>query len=468
MKADRRPQRRLEQPDDQAARRLVTTSPAPSNDEAERAVLGLLMRDQAAYLDIGPLKAADFWRPQHRIVFEAIQQLAEAGQAHDPLGVAEHIGGKKLLEIGGAPFLTALHTDAIWLYGIETHAETVRRYAAYRALLGIGTEIIRNAVGATGDPLEQLTDVERTLSAFAATRSTIAPMPLEDVLASALDAAYAAKHASQAGNRVATGFEPLDTLAVDLQPATLTILAARPAVGKTSFAMQLALTLARADRRVCVFSIEMSAVEIGTRILAAETRIHGQTLRKGLFSDYDEDHLRAAFDRVADLPLDFVDCPGASIEAIASAARRTTIKPPAQRPAVYIVDYLQLIEAHRASAFQNRNEQISTISRTLKQLARETAAPWVVLSQLSRDAEKRGGAPRLSDLRDSGAIEQDADIVLFLHRTEARGPEIELHCAKNRNGPVGQTTLTFDGPSTTFSSPRPDWHSGDETHPEDF
>jgi replicative DNA helicase len=431
----------------------------PHNIDAEESLLGamLLSRDAiVAATEVG-LSADEFYKPAHGHVFDAVTSLYGAGEPADPVTVAEELRRAGLLEaIGGPALLLTLQAGTPATSNAGRYAGIISEHALLRRLIRVAGEIaelgysLPDDVGAAVDRAESMVfDVAQRRT----TDSTVAIKDLLDLTLTRLEMLY------EKGDRITglpTGYQGLDELLSGLQPSSLVVVGARPAMGKTAFALGMAAHAAlEVNRPVLFFSLEMSHLEITQRILSAEARVDSTKMRNGRLAEADWTKLSHAIGRLAEAPLYIDDDPQTTIMEIRSKARR--LKSREGDLALVVVDYLQLMTG-RTSA-ENRQVEISEISRGLKILARELEVPVVALSQLSRQLEMRADKrPMLADLRESGAIEQDADVVMFLYRDEIYNTDspdrgtAEIIVSKHRSGPTGSDRLAFLDHYTRFAN----------------
>jgi replicative DNA helicase len=429
----------------------------PHNLDAEASLLGAMLLSREAVLTAleQGLRGEQFYKPAHKHIFEAMQALNVGGNPVDAVTVAEELRGDNLLqEVGGLEALLALQNTTPAVSHAERYAEIVKRTATLRRLISVGTEIAE--VGYS-DP----DDVERAVDEAESRIFDIAGQSIGDS-AERVDhlvnrvfemIVERGQHSGITG--VPTGFTGLDSMLLGLQPGTLNIVGARPAMGKSAFAMAVAVHAARAaNRPVLFFSLEMGKPELAYRILSSEANVESEVLRRGDLNDAVWSKVGNAIGRL-DIPLIVDDSPGTTVAQIRAKARRIVSR---EGPlALIAVDYLQLMGGDARP--ENRQLEVSEISRKLKLLAREFNVPVVALSQLSRQLESRPDKrPMLSDLRESGALEQDADVVMFLFRPEVHDPDpnnrgkAELILAKHRAGPTGTVHLAWISTLTRFEN----------------
>ncbi len=440
----------------------MTNKPIPSNIEAEKSVLAACMLNKDILEEIViKLKPENFFRPAHRIIFEAVQDLHARCIPVDQISLADTLNASGQLDsVGGRSYIVELADNTFALTNWSNHADIVKRTSVLRDLIYASTQISALAYNAPDDLDEVVEDAERTLFKVTEQRVSSSFIKMDTLLTEAFDeiTKLAEQGSHMAG--VPTGFADVDNLFHGLRGGDLVILAARPGVGKTSFALNLATNAAKQGISVAFFSLEMSAGQLVQRILCAEARISLSKIRGGYISEGDWGAIADASNRLTKLELFIDDSPGLSIlEARAKARRELRAVEPGK--GLIIVDYLQLMQPPQTRRDGNRAVEVGEISRGLKVLAKEMNMPVLALSQLSRAVEMRGKKrPQLSDLRESGSIEQDADIVMFIDRsmdeTEAeqdgRPPlgTAELIVAKHRNGPTRDITLAFVSEYTRF------------------
>lgn len=435
-----RPGRRLEE--------ILSQQGLPSNLEAERALLGAVMsNNDLAEEALVILKDHDFYSPAHQRVFRTMRALRLDGTAIDPVTVTELLHRHGELEAsGGAEYVADLLTGIPHLSSVDHYIQIIKQHSLRRQIIGSANAIMSEAYTGSDDAAVLLARAEQSILEVGGQLLRTSMVPLGDLARETLKTfdALLDRRASVTG--IATKFVDLDDMTSGLQPSDLLILAARPSVGKTAFALSLALNAAREGKTVAFFSLEMSAEQLFFRLLSMESKVDLQSLRRGMVSKGKLAEVEMSFDSLASLPMLVDDSPVLTTLEMGAKLRR--IKS-ARGLDLVLVDYLQLMSG--VGRPENRNQEVSAVSRGLKALAKELQVPVVALSQLSRAPEKRGEGkePILSDLRDSGSIEQDADVVLFLHRNTANrdDPEVRtqarLIVAKQRNGPTGHISLTF-------------------------
>ncbi|MBR0405422.1 MAG: replicative DNA helicase [Eggerthellaceae bacterium] len=436
--------------------------PIPSNIEAEKSVLAACMLNADILEEIVlKLKPENFFRPAHKIIFEAIRDLHARRIPVDQISLADNLNASGQLDaIGGRSYIVDLADNTFALTNWSNHADIVKRTSVLRDLIYASTQISALAYNAPDDLDQVVEDAERTLFEVTEQRVSSSFTRMDALLTEAFEeiTKLAEQGSHMAG--VPTGFTDVDNLFHGLRGGDLVILAARPGVGKTSFALNMAVNAAKQGTSVAFFSLEMSAGQLVQRILCAEARISLSKIRGGYISEGDWGAIADASNRLAKLELFIDDSPGLSIlEARAKARRELRSVQPGK--GLIVVDYLQLMQPPQTRRDGNRAVEVGEISRGLKVLAKEMNMPVLALSQLSRAVEMRGKKrPQLSDLRESGSIEQDADIVMFIDRSmdeveaEQDGrPDLgtaELIVAKHRNGPTRDIKLAFVSEYTRF------------------
>lgn len=430
----------------------------PSSIEAEEGLLGSILIDpDALALIIDRLTPDDFYRNTHRVIYEAMLRLEARHCPSDFITVCEELERDgKLDDVGGASRITHLLVTVPTSGNATHYAAIVAQKALYRRLIHAAGVIAASAYEEETDALEK---AEQALFALSRTRQSPEIAPISQVVAACMDDLTAVQEKHQAIIGVPTGFRHLDIPLGGLQRSDLIILAARPGTGKTAFALNIAASAVyQHARHVAIFSLEMSKKQLGLRLLSMQSHIDQQRLRMGWIEDTDWERLVTSAATLSDGPVWIDDTGGMSLASLRSRARRLQAE---HQIDLVIVDYLQLMHAELSGKrYPNREQEIAEISRGLKALAKELDVPVLALAQLSRAVEGRmSKIPQLSDLRESGAIENDADVVLFIYREELYNPDnldakntADIIIAKHRNGPVGTICLGFEARETRFYS----------------
>ena len=437
----------------------------PHNLEAERALLGSILIDNGALnVALETISKDDFFSESHRITFDRMTAISEKSRTIDLVTLSEELGKEGLLEkIGGAAYLAAL-TDGVPVgsaAAVAEYARIVKEKGLIRRLINASNNVISRCLEATDDS-ETLIDLAQSqVFEIAEQKVQAGFLGIRDIVKSSFGTIDVLFDRGQRVTGVETGFVELDNMTAGLQPGELIIVAGRPSLGKTALALNIAAYAAiEKKKQVGVFSLEMSKESLVIRLLCSEARIDSHKLRTGFSSREDWSKMTRALGRLAEAPLFIDDSPSLSIMQIRAKARRLKADKGLD---LLIVDYLQLVTGH--GRFENRTQEVSFISRSLKSIAKELHVPVIALSQLSRAPEERPGhRPQLSDLRESGSIEQDADVVLFIFREdvykrtaeegEAGEPvgKTELIIGKQRNGPTGNVPVVFLKPFARFEN----------------
>ena len=428
----------------------------PHNDDAEKSVLGSILLDKdALYEVLEKLKPEDFYNEMHKEIYSAVIELYRKSQPVDILTVSEELKKRKSLEmVGGRAYIALLSTVVPSTANAGEYAKIIGEKAVLRRLIGTASDIIEKGYQERMDSAEVLDFAERGIFEIAQSRQTKDFQLIKDVLWENI--AKIDEMSKLEGNitGLTTGFIDLDARTSGMQKSDLIMLAARPSMGKTAFALNIAQHAAiKGQAKVLIFSLEMSRDQLGQRMLSMESRIEMQKLKSGNLERKDWDQINIALDTLSKTSIYIDDTPGITAMEIKNKCRRLKAEKGLD---LVVIDYLQLMSFEGRS--ESRQQEITALSRFLKQLAREMECPVVVLSQLSRAPEQRNDhRPILSDLRESGSIEQDADIVMFLYRDEYYNPETtdkpnicEVNIAKQRSGPTGSIELTWLGKYTRF------------------
>ena len=428
----------------------------PHNLNAEESLLGalLLSRDAVGAVAEMGLNVQDFYRPAHQHVYDAIRGLTATGHPVDAVTVADELRRAGLLEeIGGSEFLLELQNATPAISNASRYAKIVQDTAMLRRLIAVASDIAEIAYLEPDDVTKALDEAETKVFEISEDRVTDSIKAVSELMPLVMDQLQETFERGDTITGLATGYNDLDDLLSGLQPSTLNIVGARPAMGKTAFGLGLAVHAAQLTRKpVLVFSLEMGHAELTQRILSSEARVDSSKLRNGRLTEADWSKLGKAVGRL-EVPLYLDDNPRVTVMEIRAKARRMKSR---EGLALIVIDYLQLMSGTNT---ENRQLEVSEISRGLKILARELQIPVVALSQLSRNLESRSDKrPMLADLRESGSLEQDADVVMFLYRDEvynADSPEkgsAEVIVAKHRSGPIGTRRLAFLGAYTRFDN----------------
>ena len=436
----------------------------PWSPDAEQAVLGAMLLDQDAALKAAELLVDDaFYKEAHRRLFRAMTAIIDKNDVLDPIVLRDELDRRGDLEaVGGIDYVSVLLDQVPTAANVEFHARIVKDKALMRRLIEVGTGIVKASYDGKEDVGELLDLAEHKIFEVSFQRGTQEFVRIKELMWDAMERIEARHRGDESVQGVASGFADLDKMTNGFQPSDLIIVAARPSMGKTSFCLDVAANAAIDGQvPVAIFSLEMSREQLVERLLASESFVDLQRLRTGKLRDEDFPRLSGAAGRLGSAKIWIDDTPAITLLELRSKARRMKAE---HDIGLLVVDYLQLMQGPAKS--ESRQAEISFISRSLKALARELRIPLMALSQLSRAPEQRGGdrRPMLSDLRDSGAIEQDADLVLFLYRPEMYAGHLsdkdlegkegmaELIVSKHRNGPTGSITLTFNKNCTRFDS----------------
>jgi replicative DNA helicase len=445
---------------------LVALRVPPHSVEAEQSLLGALLIDNQAFDRVADTVAGeDFYRDDHRRIWKHIAKLVEHSRPADVVTVAESIEASEDKDKTGGPgYLALLAQNTPSSLNVRRYAELVRERAVQRRLAQVATEIAETALAPTGKDVGQLLDeAESKIFQIAESgarkdQGLIGMSPILAGVFERIDHLHSQENPSDITG-VPTGFADLDQKTAGLQPGDLIIVAGRPSMGKTAFALNIAEHVAlhpSVRMPVAVFSMEMSASQLALRMLSSIAKIDQHKLRTGRLTNEEWPHLTDAIDKLNDTSIHVDETPALNSLEVRARARR--LKREYGKLGLVVVDYLQLMSS--TSQGENRATEISEISRSLKALAKELQVPVIALSQLSRAVEQRNDRrPMMSDLRESGAIEQDADVILFIYRDEVYNPDkeeakgrAEVIIGKQRNGPIGRVDLTFLGRFTRFAN----------------
>jgi replicative DNA helicase len=431
----------------------------PQNIEAEASLLGAILIDSESLIKIADvISSQDFYDPRHQKIYEAIDQLYNKQYAIDVLTITDQVKNNGNLEaVGGASYITELTNYVPTASHIEQYAEIVSQKALRRRLIKASQNIAELGFDETKVLQNLIEEAETNIFNVSQQHIKQNVVSIETILAESFDRLDDLHKDKNKIRGVPTGFKDLDGILAGLQKSDLFILAARPSMGKTAFALALAHNIAvKAEETVLLFSLEMSKEQLVDRLLSSESGVDAWNLRTGNLTDADFEKIGKAMGTLSEAPIYIDDTPGITVSDLRTRARREAHLRPL---GLIIVDYLQLMSGSRSFGDGNRVQEISEISRGLKGIARELNVPVIALSQLSRSVESRSPQiPQLADLRESGSIEQDADVVAFLYREDYYNPEserrsiIDIFIKKHRNGPTGEVELFFDRQKQRFRS----------------
>lgn len=440
----------------------------PQAQDVEKAILGALMLEKDALTDVVEiLKPESFYSDKHQRIFNAISTLFTKSEPIDILTVRNQLSSTAELDmVGGAAYISELTLKVNSAANIVAHARIIQEKAIKRELIRVAGTVNRDAYEETTDVFELLDSMEQSLFAISEMNIRKNYQNMQSIMAQAIKELEEKKEKDDGLTGVPTGFTDLDRVTSGWQPSDLVIFAARPGMGKTAFVLSALKNAAvQFDKAVAIFSLEMSCIQLVNRLIAGEAELHSEKLKTGKMADYEWEQMIHKTAKLAESPIFIDDTPAISILELRAKCRRLKAKHDVQ---LIIIDYLQLMSGD-PSAKGNREQEIASISRALKQIAKELNVPVIALSQLSRAVETRGGdkRPQLSDLRESGSIEQDADMVIFLYRPEyygitedENGASVmglgEVIIAKHRNGSLTTVPLKFIGQYTKFV----DWDGG--------
>ncbi|MEM6980062.1 MAG: replicative DNA helicase [Planctomycetota bacterium] len=449
-----------------SASEILSRQP-PVDTEAEMGVLGSILLMPDVCDDIASLKAEDFYSDANQIIYRHLREMHDGGDKIDVMLLVSRMKtAGDFDKAGGAAYLAQLSASVANAAHAAYYAGIVMEKGVYRRLIESSTEILRDSYEQNGSAKELCSQAEQKVFAIMDGRGNQSVTVINDVLHQAMDRMEARMRGDHVDGGAETGLTDFDQMTGGLHNGELVILAARPSMGKTALAMNIAEHVSITQREPVLFvSLEMSSIELADRMLCSLARVNGHRLRNGTISSDDRDRLVGKANEISGAPLYVDDSPSRTVSEIAAAARR--IKRQNESLGLVVIDYLQLIEPDNSR--DPRQEQVAKIARRLKGLARELEVPLLCLSQLNRQAEdSKDHRPKLSHLRESGAIEQDADVVMFVHREEYyhRGEDkaqyagqAEIIVAKQRNGPVGDVELTWEGDFTRFSNRAAERHN---------
>ena len=436
---------------------LILEKIPPQNLEAEMAVLGSMLIDEEAIATaIETLSSEFFYKESHRAVYNCILNLFNHNKAVDLITICDDLKKQELLEqIGGSSYIASLVNTVPTSANIHHYASIVREKAILRALINNSTRIINDAFNAEGNIEQVLDNAERLIFEIRDQRKSSAVVPLKEIIKDSIEAIDKLYQKKEHVTGIATGYADFDVKTAGLQPSDLIIVAGRPSMGKSAFAIGMIEYASVIDKvPTAFFSLEMSKEQLVQRLLCSHARVDAHKVRTGFLSVSDWPKLTAAAGKLSEASIFIDDTPGISVMELRAKARRLKAHYGIK---LLVLDYLQLMRG--SGRIESRQQEISEISRSLKALARELDVPVIAISQLSRAVESRTDhKPQLSDLRESGAIEQDADVVVLLMREEYYNPTeenkgiAEINIAKQRNGPVGSFNLAFIREYTRFEN----------------
>ena len=430
----------------------------PQDLVAEQGVLGGMLLSKDAIADVVEIiRDRDFYRPAHELIYDAILDLYGRGEPADPVTVAAELTKRgEIARAGGAPYLHTLISSVPTAANASYYARIVADHAIMRRLVEAGTKIVQLGYSKEGDVDDLVNNAQSEVYAVTEHRTSEDYIQLSELLPQALDEIEAINSGVK-GEGIKSGFKDLDNLTNGFHPGNMIVLAARPAVGKSTLGLDIARAASIRDGNTSViFSLEMSRSEITMRMLSAEARVPLNNIRSGNLTDDEWGRLAKRMGEISNAPLFIDDSPNLSLMEIRAKARRLKQRHDLK---LIIIDYLQLMTSGKR--VENRQQEVSEFSRNLKLLAKELDVPVIAISQLNRSPEQRADKkPMLSDLRESGSIEQDADVVILLHREamfdreHPRAGEADLILAKQRNGPIGSSNVIFQGQYSRFVNPK--------------
>lgn len=427
----------------------------PNDLNAEMATLGGMLLSQEAVAEVfEEVRAGDFYAPKHEIIFNAILSLFGKGEPTDVIAVTDELSKTgNLLKGGGADYLHSLASYVPTAASASYYASIVAEKAVLRRLIEAGTRIAQSGYDSQGEVLELVNDAQSEIFKVASASSGDDFVALNTSIEDAIHEMEAAQNRGGELTGIATGFTELDQLTHGLHPGQLVILAARPAMGKSTLALDIARNAALVKGNSTIFfSLEMGRAEIAMRLLSAESAISLQSMRKGMLAEKDWSKIAATRGKINDAPLYIDDSPNMTLVEIRAKCRRLAQQTDLK---MVVIDYLQLLTSGKK--VESRQQEVSEFSRALKLLAKELSVPVIAISQLNRQTEQsKDKKPELSHLRESGSLEQDADVVVLLHREgvferdHPRAGEADLILAKQRNGPTGTVVVAFQGQYSRF------------------
>lgn len=454
-----------------AASDIALEKGLPSNTDAEKFILGAILLDDSNYVQVaGLLEVEDFSLEKHKRIFLRMRDLAERGERIDRVTVANELMKQNQLEsVDGLSYLVSLDDGLPQIFALDSYVKIVKDKSTLRRIVFASQKLIDRCIIGQEEPEEILAGAEETILKLGESRARDTLVNTEQILASFEGGINVFLDPSKRIKGISTGFTKFDEMTAGMHEGELIILAARPSMGKTALALNIAHHVAtniHDPKTVAVFSLEMSADSLLTRMICASSLIDQQKFRAGYLNQDERRKLQMELGRLVQAPLWIDDTSGTNLMDIHAKLRRLKSE---HGLGLVVIDYLQLMSSRGRT--ENRNQEVSAISRGLKLMAKEMKVPFLVLSQLSRAPETRPGdhRPQLSDLRESGSIEQDADLVMFIYREEVYNREREdlrgqakLIIAKQRNGPIGDVNLVFVHHATLFANPVGDMHGTDE------
>jgi replicative DNA helicase len=444
----------------------------PQNLEAESSVLGgILLENDAVNIVLELLRPEDFYRESHRKVFRAMIELTDRSEPVDLITLSEYLKSRGELDaVGGSAYLASLADFVPTAANIAYYARIVREKSILRSLIRTATEIATRGYEEQGNVEEFLDTAEKVIFDISEQKIKASFVAVGDMIKDTLKTVEKLYERKEMVTGVPTGYEDLDKLTAGLQPSDLIIVAGRPSMGKTAFSLNIAANAAFAGVGVAVFSLEMAKEQLVLRMLCSEARVNNSKVRSGYLAERDFPKLANAAGRLHEALIYIDDTPAISVLELRAKARRL-VRDRTKKVGLIVIDYLQLMRGMGGAS--NREQEISEISRSLKALAKELAVPVIAISQLNRRVEDRGDRrPMMSDLRESGAIEQDADVIMFIYRDEVYNQnseqkgKAEIIVAKQRNGPIDTVELTFLNEFMRFENYTPrdefDYEEADE------
>jgi replicative DNA helicase len=444
----------------------------PQNLEAESSVLGgVLLENDAINIVLELLRPEDFYRESHRKVFRAMIELTDRSEPVDLITLSEYLKSRGELDaVGGSAYLASLADFVPTAANIAYYARIVREKSILRSLIRTATDIATRGYEEQGNVEEFLDTAEKVIFDISERKIKASFVAVGDMIKDTLKTVERLYERKEMVTGVPTGYEDLDKLTAGLQPSDLIIVAGRPSMGKTAFSLNVAANAAFAGVGVAVFSLEMAKEQLVLRMLCSEARVNNSKVRSGYLAERDFPKLANAAGRLHEALIYIDDTPAISVLELRAKARRL-VRDRTKKVGLIVIDYLQLMRGMGGAS--NREQEISEISRSLKALAKELAVPVIAISQLNRRVEDRGDRrPMMSDLRESGAIEQDADVIMFIYRDEVYNQnseekgKAEIIVAKQRNGPIDTVELTFLNEFMRFENYTPrdefDYEEADE------